>query len=224
MKWNQAVIAIMLPLVFPSLVFAQESLNQTTLHPNLYMTPLSSYSRYGKSLAITRQPELMYMLDRIQREIQSSRFEILDLNQAPKAGLGFWSNPNVLAPEVRFLGLAVKVNIRLTYFPDSDQGRLADALDAFGKDLIKIMGDTLELIPEPSVKGIVLVLIYSKSELKDPAFYDKAEAYVIYISRTDLKKFNSFQITLHKLFENVDCYYFNGKDQINVLLNYFLRG
>jgi len=211
-------------LIFPMLVLAENPPAKDNFDPSLCLTPLSSYTRIGKSLAVLYQPELLAMLEQIHREIKSDRFEIMDLNHSPVGGAGFWIHPRVLAPSTRFLGIAARINIQLPYFPDSGPGRLTDALDAFGKDLFKILGDALLKMPDNSIKGVIVVLIYSKAELTDPKYFEQAEAGVVYISRESLRKFNSFQLTYQKLFDQSEFYFFHGQDQIQVLLNDFLRG
>jgi len=214
----------MIALILAQTVLAREQEIQNGFNPELYLMPFSSYTRFGRSLAQMYQPELVSMVLAIKNEIKSGRFELMDLNHSPKGGAGFWTNPAVFSPHLRYLGVIARVNIRLPYFPDSTPGRMTDALDAFGKDLFRIMGNTLDKIPDSSIKGIVLIIIYSKAELNDPKFYEQAEALVVFISRDDLKKYNSFRISLQKLFDRSDYYYFYGQEQINILLNEFIRG
>ena len=205
-------------------ILKKEGLGQELFDSGWYLTPQNNYSRMGRSLGICYQRELIDLANRVQQELQSQRFELLNINQSPMAGVGFWINPSIFVPETRFIGICARVNIRLDYFPDNEWGRLSSALDAFGKDLIKILGQELENIPEPSVKGAVLILIYSKAKLKDPNYYNQAEAVAIYIPRDTLKKFNSFVITYNTLFSQSEYYYFRGLYQIQILLNHFLRG
>jgi len=202
----------------------KQGLGQEFINRAFYLTPQDNYSRIGKSLAIRYQRELFDLANRVQEELQSERFELLDLNQSPMAGVGFWINPSIFVPETRFIGICARMNIKLNYFPDNEWGRLSSALDAFGKDLIKILGEELENIPDPSVKGVVLILIYSKAGLKNPNYFNQAEAVAIYIPRESLKKFNSFAITYNTLFSQSEYYYFRGLYQIQILLNEFLRG
>ncbi len=212
-------MAVMIPLIADSQTPPEKGID-----PSLYLTPISIYSRIGKSLAIRYQPELIAMIDRIQREIGSDRFQIMDLDQSPNGGVGFWVNPDVMAPDHRFLGIAARVNIQLPYFPDSGAGRVCDTLDAFGKDLFVILQDTLDRIPDNSVQGVAVVLIYSKSRLDDPNFMEKAEISMMFINRDDLKKYNGHQFTLQTLFNRTDFYYFQTRDQIRFFFDHFLRG
>jgi len=220
----RAVLVMMIAGIFPIIAWAENPQNDDNFNPYLYLAPGSNYSRMGKSLAQRYEPEMISMIGRIHREIKSDRFEMMDLNQSPAGGVGFWINPEILARDSRFLGVIAKVNIKLPYFPDSDAGRICDALDAFGKDLFIIIEETLDQIPDNSVKGAVVILIYSKSRLEDPNFMDQAEISVMFISREDLKKYNHHQLSLQKLFDRVDFYYFHTQDQIRFFFKYFLHG
>jgi len=213
-----AVIGSLVWLVLNPGALAQE------FDPYFYLTPLENYSRIGKSLAIRYEAQLWELANNILSELSSERFKLFDQSESPMAGVGFWLNPDILDPQARFLGVCARVNIKLNYFPDNQWGRFSDAMDAFGKDLLRLQGEVLDKIPEQSVKGAVLVLIYSKAELKDPRYYEQAEAMVLFIPREVLKKFNRFQIRYSQLFEQSTIYYFQGPHQIQVLLNDFIRG
>jgi len=221
-KWEKAVIIALALAVFSSLGWSED--RDKNIDPAVYLSPPASYSRIGKSLVIRYEGALKELALKINEQIPSERFELFTSDQAPMGGVGFWINPGLFIPEARFLGVCARVNIKLTYFPDTQWGRLNDALDAFGKDLLRIMGEELKMIPDGAVKGVVLVLIYSKAELSDPHYYEQAEATVIFIPREVLEKFNNFQLTYAKLFDRSVMYYFQGARQIEVLLNEFIRG
>jgi hypothetical protein len=129
-----------------------------------------------------------------------------------------------LTPSIRFLGVTARVNILLTYFPDTDGGRLADAMDAFGKDLLVILGSTLSSMQDLSVRGAVLILIYSKAKLSDPNYYDQAEAVAIFIPRETLQQFNSFRIRFDTLFSQSEIFSFKGRSEIQTMFNEFMKG
>jgi hypothetical protein len=225
MKWNKIkrMVEAAAIMIFPLLVFGQET-RQNGLNPELYLTPDSTYSRSGKSLATLFHPELVSLASKINQEIKSDRFELVNSNQSRTGGVGFWSNPNMLVPDAKYLGVAARVNIRLPYFPDSEWGRVGDGLDAFGKDLLKIAGASLEAIPDTSVKGVALVMIYSKADLNDPAYFDQAEAIVIYVPRSTVNVFNAHRLTVAKMFDQSDIYVFKGPQEIQFMFSEFLHG
>jgi len=223
--WNGAVKlgwAIII-LTLPHALLSQKS-DQNEFCPEAFITPLPNYSSLGKALAMRYEPELILMALRAKQELKTDRIELLDWCQSPSASIGFRTDPYLLAADARFLSLSARVNIKLHYFPDNDWGRMGDAIDAFGKDLLKVLGRSLDSIPENSVRGVALVLIYSKQELNDPGYYDYAEALVIFIPRDTLKKFNSCKLTLNRLLEDSDIYAFKGSNQIQLMLTDFLRG
>jgi hypothetical protein len=204
--------------------FTQEESKKT--NPANYLSPPIKYSLIGKNEALIYQPQLLSLAGRIDREIvKKNRFELLNQDQAPMAGLGFWVSPaSFPASDAHYLGIAVRVNIKLDYFNNDEWGRLNDALDAFGKDLFKIAETTLAQVPDPSIKGVELVVIYSRSELESPDYMDNAEATVIFISRENLQNFNNYHLTLGRLFDLSNYYYFRGRYQIQMMLNEFVRG
>lgn len=219
-KWVVAATAVM---ILPLSVFGQKP-GPNVMDPELFMTPDPAYTRIGKRLAVRYRPELDSMAARINREIKPERFEILKVTQTPMAGIGFWTNPSVLAPDVRYLAVAARVNIKLTYFPDNVWGRVGDALDAFGKDLLYIMGSCLSGIEDNSVRGVVLVLIFSRAELNDPEYFNQAEALMIYVPRATLNVFNSHRLSVAKLFDQSELYLFQGPEQIQFMLSELLHG
>jgi len=210
--------------VIGALLWLSPKISAQEIDPYFYLTPLKNYSRIGKSLAIRYEAQLWELANNILSQIPSERFKLFDQQESPMAGVGFWLNPEIFVPEARFLGVCARVNIKLNYFPDNQWGRFLDAMDAFGKDLLRLQGEALNNILDHSVKGAVLVLIYSKAELNDPRYYEQAEAMVLFIPREVLKKFNRFQIRYSQLFEQSTIYYFQGPHQIQVLLNEFIRG
>ncbi len=215
--------AILVVMALATATQAQSEPAKGSQNPSLYLTPAYLYSGTGKDLAQKYQPELAAMVGRIQHELKSERFEIMDLSHTPLGGVGLWSNPQMPDPEARYLGVVAKINIRLPYFPDTEPGRMTDALDTFGLDLFRIMDQTLEQIPDPSVKGVAVVLVYSKSDLDDPKFYDQAETATVFISRERLREFNTYQMTLQKLFDQSIGYYFSGQEARQIIFNYLLR-
>jgi hypothetical protein len=220
MKWKRIAVSLTgLALILGPIVLAAER-----PRPELYLTPLEQYSRIGRALAIRFEPQLAAMPMRIVQEIRSDRFELIDVNRSPMGGAGFWINPGVLVPEYRYLGVAARVNVKLVYFPDNNWGRVGDALDAFGKDMLRIAGDSLGEINDNSVRGVVMVIIYSKLELDDPQYWDQAEAAVFFIPRAPLARFNANRMTFQELFDQSDIYIFRGADEINILFTQFLNG
>jgi len=220
MGWNKiAVKMVMTALILIPLAALAEKPG-----PEIYLTPLDQYSRMGRGLALRHEQELCSMALRIGEEIRSERFEVLDLSRSPLGGIGFWSNPSVLVPEPRYLAAMARVNVRLVYFPDNNWGRVGDALDAFGKDLLRILGETVEEINDNQVRGAVMVLVYSKEELGSPDYWSRAEAAVFFIPRPALKKFNSNRMTFQELFDLSDIYVFKGPEEIDILFNQFLKG
>jgi len=220
MIWNKMAVKmvmtamILLPLAAPA----------EKPKPEIYLTPLDQYSRMGKGLALRHEQELVSMAFRVNEEIQSDRFEMLDLSRSPMGGIGFWSNPSVLVPEPRYLAAMARVNVKLIYFPDNNWGRVGDALDAFGKELLRILGETVEEINDNQVRGAVMVLVYSKDELSDPQYWTHAEAAVFFIPREALKKFNTHRMTFQELFDLSDIYVFKGPEEIEILLTQFISG
>ena len=225
MKWNKIewIVAVAAVIMFPLAVLGQKT-GQNAQNPELYLTPDSAYSRTGKNLAARFHSELLSMASKVNQEFKPDRFELLDINQVKSGGIGFWINPNMLVPDARYLAVAARVNIRLPYFPDSEWGRVGDGLDAFGKDLMQISGFYLDEIQDTSVRGVVIVLIYSKAELNDPAYWDQAEAIAIYIPRNTLNVFNAHRLTVSKLFDQSDIYVFKGPEQLQFLFSEFLHG
>jgi len=192
--------------------------------PGLFVTPALKYSVMGKGLGLMYEPQLLSMTRRVHEEVQSNRFELLDINRSPMASIGFFQNPSDASPTIRFLGLTARVKINLTYFPDTDGGRLSDAMDAFGKDLLTIQAQTLGSVQEVGVRGVVLVLIYGKRELADPEYYTDAEAIAVFIPKEVLEQFNAYKIRFNQLFEMSEMFVFKGNEQIQTLLGEFLRG
>lgn len=224
MKWSKNLKQIkwLIFIGFLAVGLTQGLLAQQNFYPILIAQ--NSYSPVGRNLITQYQREIFNLAQKANQIFPWTRFELLDLSQSPMGAVGFWVNPIGQISEERFLGLCARVNIKLNYFPDNQWGRLADALDAFGKDLLRILGEELENIPDPKVKGAVLVLIYSKKELWEPNYFNHAEAIAIYIPRNSLKKFNSFLLTYNLLFSQAEYYYFQGAYQIRFLLNEFLKG
>jgi len=210
-------------IMYPLLTLAGQAMDQM-FNPTLYITPTLKYSVIGKGLALMYEPQMISMVTRINQEIKSDRFEMIDTSRSPMASIGFFSSPTSLTPTARFLGVTARVNISLTYFPDNDAGRLGDAMDAFGKDLLNILGGTLGAMQDLGVRGAVLILIYSKAQLNDPDYFNQAEAIVMFIPRDALQQFNSFKIRFDKLFEQCEFFSFKGQDQIQILFNEFLSG
>ncbi len=222
-KRLKLVFLIAFVLIFTSDSLGRKKEKPKKFNPNLYLTPALRYSLVGKGLALRYEPQLVSMAVQINDELACDRFELVNTSLSPMASIGFFASPT-LGASIRFLGVIARVNIKLTYFPDTDAGRLGSALDAFGKDLLRILGNTLSNIPDPSVRGAVLILIYSKAQLSDPNYFQQAEAVVIFISREVLAEFNAFRIRFNQLFNMSEIYSFKGEHQIQIMLNEFLQG
>jgi len=224
MKKSWKVLRICALLLVLPFIGNSGSPGSVSFNPNLYITPALKYSVLGKGLALMYEPQLVSMATRINQEMKSDRFELIDLNTSPMGSIGLFSSPSSLTPSIRFLGVTARVNILLTYFPDTDGGRLADAMDAFGKDLLVILGSTLSSMQDLSVRGAVLILIYSKAKLSDPNYYDQAEAVAIFIPRETLQQFNSFRIRFDTLFSQSEIFSFKGRSEIQTMFNEFMKG
>jgi hypothetical protein len=211
-------------VVAPFISFGGNPGSDSSFNPNLFVTPALKYSVIGKGLGLMFQPQLYSMAMRIHQEMKSNRFELMDINHSPMASIGLFADPSETSPTVRYLGVTARVNIKLNVFPDTDSGRLSSAMDAFGKDLLVILGDTLTNVQDVGIRGVVLVLIYSKLDLSDPNYYNDAEAVAIFIPRDTLKEFNAFRIRFNQLFDMSEMFMFKGNDQIQTLLNEFLQG
>jgi len=223
MKKHFKILLLIFLLVF-SASSPSKSNKKKTANLKIYLTPALRYSILGKGFAMMYEPQLVSMAMAIEEELSNPRFELLDTTTSPMASIGFFQNPASVSPNVRFLGVIARVNIKLTYFPDTEAGRLSSAMDAFGKDLLRILGDTVSNIQDPSIRGAVLILIYSKAELNAPDYYQQAEAIVMFIPREVLNEFNAFRIRFNQLFAQSEIFSFKGENQIQVLLNEFLRG
>jgi hypothetical protein len=221
-KMRMAVAATAV-IMFPLMALGQKN-RESLSNPELFLTPDKVYSRIGKNLSQRYEPELLSLASKVNQSFKPDRFELLDVLQTRSGGIGFWINPNMLVPDARYLAIAARINIRLPYFPDSEWGRVGDGLDAFGKDLIKLAGESLAEIQDPSVKGAVIVMIYSKAELNDPAYWDQAEAIVLFVPRNTLDTFNAHRLSVAKMFDQSDMYVFKGPQEIQFMLNEFLHG
>ena len=224
MRQKIKILLVIFFLIFSGSAPSKARKKKKTPNLKIYLTPALKYSMLGKSLAVMYEPQLVSMALRIEEELKSPRFELLDTTTSPMASIGFFQNPASVSPTVRFLGIIARVNIKLTCFPDTEAGRLSSAMDVFGKDLLRILGDTLTNIQDLSIRGAVLILIYSKAELTDPSYYQQAEAIVMFIPREVLSEFNAFRMRFNQLFAQSEIFSFKGEHQIQVLLNEFLRG
>ena len=223
MKRLKRLLLLVIILVAPFISFGGKP-GSSSFNPSLFVTPALKYSLIGKGLSLAYEPQPYSMATRIHQELSSSRFELLDVNRSPMASVGFFANPSETTPTVRFLGVTARVNIKLNYFPDTDGGRLSDAMDAFGKDLLVILGDTLGTVQDIGVRGAVLILIYSKAELSDPNYYNEAEAVAVFIPKDALQQFNAYKIRFNQLFEMSEMFVFKGNEQIETLFNEFMQG
>jgi len=217
------LVVLAIIIVVPFISFGGRT-GDSSFNPSLFVTPALKYSLIGKGLGLAYEPQLYSMATRIHQEMKSNRFELLDVNRSPMASIGFFANPSETTPTIRFLGVTARVNIKLNYFPDTDGGRLSDAMDAFGKDLLVILGDTLATVQDIGVRGAVLILIYSKADLSDPNYYNDAEAVAVFIPKDTLQQFNSYKIRFNQLFDMSEMFVFKGSDQIQTLFSEFMQG
>ena len=223
MKWRIKIVLIITLVIFFPFIPSAGGPNDN-FNPNLYITPTLKYSIIGKGLALMYEPQLLSMAARINKDMKSNRFELIDVNHSPMGSIGFFSNPASAEPSIRYLGVTARVKINLTYFPDTDAGRLSDAMDAFGKDLLGILGDTLGGMQEIGVRGVVVILIYSKVSLNDPNYYKDAEAVVLFIPKESLKEFNSLRLRFSQLYDQSEMFMYKGDDQIQYMFDDFMKG
>jgi hypothetical protein len=221
MNWRvRIVITISLVVFFPYIPSAGGP--NDNFNPNLYITPTLKYSIIGKGLALMYEPQLLSMAARINKDMRSPRFELIDVNRSPMGSIGFFASPSSATPTARYLGVTARVNIKLTYFSDTDAGRLSDAMDAFGKDLLGILGQTMGGMQ--GVNGVVLILVYSKLDLKDPNYWTDADAMAIFIPAGPLQEFNGLRLRFSQLYDQSEMFMFKGDDQINNLFKDFMKG
>jgi len=223
MSWRaRTVITVALVIFFPYIPSAGGP--NDNFNPNLYITPTLKYSIVGKGLALMYEPQLLSMAARINKDMKSNRFELIDVNRSPMGSIGFFASPSSSNPTARYLGVTARVNIKLTYFSDSDAGRLSDAMDAFGKDLLGILGQTLSGMQEIGVNGVVLIIIYGKLDLKDPNYWTDAEAMAIFIPKGPLQEFNGLRLRFSQLYDQSEMFMFKGDDQIQNMFKDFMKG
>jgi hypothetical protein len=220
MNWRtRLVLIITLAILFPYIPSAGGPDN---FNPNLYVTPTLKYSIVGKGLALMYEPQLQSMAARINKDMKNPRFELIDVNRSTMGSIGFFASPSSATPTARYLGVTARVKINLTYFPDTEAGRLSDAMDAFGKDLLGILGQTLSGMQ--GVNGVVVIIIYGKLDLKDPMYWSDAEAMAIFIPTAPLQEFNGLRLRFSQLYDQSEMFMFRGEDQIQNLLKNFIKG
>lgn len=223
MKWrNKIILTILLVIFFPYIPSAGGP--NDNFDPALYLTPTLKYSMIGKGMALMYEPQLVSMAARINKEMRSSRFELIDVNHSPMGSIGFFESPSSQSPTQRYLAVTARVKINLKYFPDTDAGRLSDAMDAFGKDLLGITGNTLSGMKEVGVRGVAVIIIYNKIDLSDPDYYKDCESVAIFIPRELLNEFNSFRLKFSQLYDQSEMFMFKGEGQMSTLFDQLMKG
>lgn len=186
-----------------------------------YLTKIELYSELDKKLVRQLEPVLLELEEKVPLEFYPHRFQLFSSEEAPLGGIGIWKNP--FDEKNRYLGISAKVVVSTRYFPNTVWGRMASVMDEYVKPLFILLEKALEQIPDERIKGAVVVLVYNGYPLSHPEYKKQAEAIVIYISRDNLREFNSFKLSFPKLLEKTDWCQFQGEKQIDVLLNTFLR-
>jgi hypothetical protein len=188
------------------------------------VTPLSMYATLSaKSIATTHKSGLDRMENSFQKNFPSGQFELFSTQDTPVGGIGFWLNPSHYGADDRYLGVCARMVIPESPFRDDVSGHIAAVMDRFGKPIMNELVREIEKIPEPSVKGVALVFIYSKDQIASPSFQQGAEAFALYISKEDLKLFCEFKMTLQALFNKSEIFMFQGQSQVQTLTSFFLQ-
>ncbi|GEM_PF-1841370 len=188
------------------------------------ITPLNIYaSLTAKSLASVHQPNLERLQNSFREKFAPGQFQLFTTAQVSVGGLGFWLNPSNFGSDDRYLGLCARMVIPESPFRDDIAGHLAAVIDRYGKSIMKEMGKELDLITEPGVKGVALVFVYSRESVTNPAFNQNAEAFALYIKKSDLDLFNQYRMTLQTLLNNSEIFMFQGESQIQTLTGFFLQ-
>jgi len=217
-------LIMLFALMFFPLALTAQSSKRAHFDPALYVTPLEKYSEIGRGLGARYKSQLNSMAGLIIAQMKSDRFELFDSKASLMGGVGFFGNVSHPESPVRFLGVAARVKINLTYFPDTDAGRFSDAMDAFGKDLLKIQWDNINRGPGEEVEGALLVMVYSRRGLDDPEYYADAQAVALFAPGETLREFFHYRIRMDQFMQASRVYAFSGDEQIKMLLTEFMRG
>jgi hypothetical protein len=189
------------------------------------VAPAGSYSDpEWQELATKHMSKLTGLQSALLGKLGSRPFRLLTMSESAVGGIGFWAAP-FADTSSRYLGVFAKVQINsASPFPDTDSGRVLQAMDRFGKDTIYALARQLESMPEPQISGGALLFIYGKGDLNSYAFEQDAEAMALFMPRQAVMSFASLQMTIQSLFSSSSMLpVFKGPQEIESLKNVILN-
>ena len=207
-------------MLVPIAIFAQSG---------AVITPAGSYTDPAwREKAAAAAPAFSRLQSACAAKFPADGFRFLTTAESSFGGIGFWPNPVNFGSPSRFLGVGARLQVPPPSsgrsFPDTDTGRILTILDAYGKDTITLMAKELTGMNDPQIAGGVIIFIYGKRPLSDPAFESDAEALGLFIPRQTLIAFAELRMTVQTLFSQSEMLpIFKGAEQITNLRLYIIQ-
>lgn len=193
------------------------------------VTPQSSYSDPAWASIAGKYSS---NLSRLQRDIASNyrpdQIHFLTTSESGVGGVGFWASPFTIADPNRFLGVFARVRCPEPCtgrpFPDTQTGRIMTIMDAFGKHSISVLARELEAMPDPKIKGAVMIFIHARLPVTDPTFEQNAEVLAIFMPREAVIRFAQLRMTVQTLVSQSEMLpVFTGPEEIGNLRMYIIQ-
>ncbi len=170
-------------------------------------------------------------LERIKKDLTGKyakdELQLVELNESPSGGIGFWSNPGGTSPEARYLSVFVKTRIPpptngRPFNQETQTGRLLTIWDAYGKHIMKLFAKELDKMNDGSVKGGALVIVYSKKSPGASDFATGSEGFALFVPENVVQSYARHRMTNQSLFSQSQMFgILEGEEQVSALNNLF---
>jgi len=152
-----------------------------------------------KKLAKKYNSKLRSLQSSLSGRFGRGRYRLMTTGETNVGGIGFWKNP--AGYDDRYVCAFARVQMpRSSMFPDTKSGRVLTVMDAYGKDSIYKLANTLRSVDD--AEGAAVIFIYGNGNPGDPSFDNSAEAMGLFMPRDSVLRFANLQMTIRALFSS----------------------
>jgi len=191
--------------------------------PEQHLTPTDYYSTdKGVQLARRYPDNLIRAMQKVKSAYPGDELRFLTNEESAVGGAGFWKNPAKFGTDNRYMGMLVMARTPEYIFGDNRNGHVATVLDRYGKTMLSALTEEMEKIGPPGVDGVAICIVWGNDVSGDPT-ESAGEGLALFLAAPDVKQYKNYKLTIQSLVNRNDLFLFDGRGEIENLLQFILE-